>query len=304
MHLVPGDEVPKGVRPVTRSEIVRDLRTLGVRPASTLMVHTRMSAIGWVVGGADVVVMALRDVLGSDGTLMAYAGWDENPWHLEKWPEAWRRAYLEELPPFDPRTAAADRDVGRIPERIRTWPGALRSSHPESNVVAIGARAEWLVDPHPWDFPHGPGSPLARLADSDGQVLMLGTPLGTITLLHHAEHLAEGPDKRFVKRSMPVPQDGRTVWRTYEDIDTSANGAFPYEEVLGTGVDPFEAIAREAIAEGIGRRGRVGDAESAVFEAAPLVPFAVRWLEERFGQQAQQRGSGASANSQTRSDAT
>ena len=282
MPLVPSHDVPPGVRPITRSELVRDLRSLGVRPGGVVMVHTRMSAIGWVVGAADVVVMALLDVLGAQGTLMAYAGWNENPWHLDSWPKAWQRAYLDELPPFDPAVAESDRDVGRIPERIRTWPGARRSAHPEANVVAIGARAGWIVDPHPWDFPQGPGSPLARLVESGGQVLMLGAPLDTITLLHHAEHLAEGPDKRSVRRQMPIVEDGRTVWRTYDDIDTSAKGAFPYEEVLGPGVDPFELIGREAVVEGIGRSGRVGDAQSHLFEVEPLVPFAVRWLEERF----------------------
>ena len=283
MHRVPGDVLPEGVRPVTRSELVQSLRTLGVLPGSILMVHTRMSAIGWVVGGADVVVMTLLDVLGPEGTLMAYAGWDENPWQLDSWPEAWQQAYLEELPPFDPMVMESDREVGRIPERIRTWPGAKRSSHPEASMVAIGARAEWIVDPQPWDFPYGPGSPLARLVESGGQVLMLGAPLDTITLLHHAEHLAESPRKRFVHRQMPVLEDGRSVWRTYKDIDTSAHGAFPYEEVLGPGVDPFTAIGRGAVEAGIGLSGRVGDAESHVFEAEPLVQFALRWLEERFG---------------------
>jgi aminoglycoside 3-N-acetyltransferase len=154
-------------------------------------------------------------------------------------------------------------------------------------MVAIGARAEWIVDPQPWDFPYGPGSPLARLVESGGQVLMLGAPLDTITLLHHAEHLAEGLDKRFVVRQMPVMEDERSVWRTYKDIDTSARGAFPYEEVLGPGVDPFQVIGREAVAAGVGRSGLVGDAESHVFEAEPLLKFAVRWLEERFGAPAQ-----------------
>ena len=246
------------------------------------MVHARMSAIGWVVGGAGVVVTALLDVLRTEGTLMAYTGWSENPWHLDSWPEAWQRAYLEELPPFDPKIAEADRDVGRVPERIRTWPGAKRSSHPEANVVAIGAHAEWIVDPHPWDFPQGPGSPLARLVESRGQILMLGAPLDTITLLHHAEHLAKCPGKRFVERRMPVSEDGQRVWRTYKDIDTSAAGALPYEEVLGPGVDPFREIGKEAVAAGVGRIGRIGDAESHLFEAEPLVQLAVRWLEERF----------------------
>jgi aminoglycoside 3-N-acetyltransferase len=268
---------------VTRSELVRDLRTLGVRPGSVLMVHTRMSAIGWVVGGADVVVMALLDVLGTEGTLMAYAGWNENPWHLESWLETWQEAYRGELPPFDPMIMEADREVGRVPERIRTWPGAKRSSHPEANMVAIGARAEWIVDMQPRDFPYGHGSPLARLVKSGGQVLMLGAPLDRITLLHHAEHLVEGPRKRFVEPQMPVIEDGRSVWRTYKDIDTSARGAFPYDEALGPGVDPFQVIGSGAVEAGIGRSGRVGDAESHVFEAEPLVQFAVRWLEERFG---------------------
>ena len=283
MHLMPSAEVPRGVRPVTRNELVRDLRALGIPPGVVLMVHTRMSAIGWVVGGADVVVTALLNVLGPEGTIMAYAGWSENPWHLDAWPEAWQRAYLEELPPFDPRIAEADRDVGRLPERIRTWPNAKRSSHPEANVVAIGARAEWIVDPHPWDFPQGPGSPLARLVESGGQILVLGAPLDTITLLHHAEHLAEGPGKRFVERQMPVAEDGRRVWRTYKDIDTSAAGAFPYEEVLGPGVDAFREIGEEAVTAGVGRTGRIGAAESYLFEAEPLVRLAVRWLEDRFG---------------------
>jgi aminoglycoside 3-N-acetyltransferase len=285
MHLVPGSELPQGVRPVTRSELVRDLRTLGVRPGTILMVHTRMSAIGWVVGGADVVVMAVLESVGTEGTLMAYVGWDENPWQLDSWPEEWQRAYLDELPPFDPAVMEADREVGRIPERIRTWPGARRSSHPEASMVAIGARAEWIVDPQPWDFPYGPSSPLARLVESGGQVLMLGAPLDTITLLHHAEHLADGPGKRLVERQMPVLDGARSVWRTYKDIDTSARGAFPYEEVLGLGVDPFQAIGMEAVGAGIGRSGRVGDAESYVFEAEPLARFAVPWLEERFGRQ-------------------
>lgn len=170
---VPSVDVPPGVRPVTLSEIEQGLSAIGVRPGGVLMVHTRMSEIGWVVGGADVVVTALLDALGTNGTLMAYVGWSENPWHLEAWPETWQRAYLEELPPFDPSIAEADRDVGRIPERIRTWPSAKRSSHPEANVVAVGARAEWIVDPHPWDFPQEPDSPLARLVESNGQVLML-----------------------------------------------------------------------------------------------------------------------------------
>ena len=68
---MPGKRVPTNVRPVTRSELVRDLRQLGVGRDGVLMVHTRMSELGWVVGGEDVVVLALLEAIGESGTLAA-----------------------------------------------------------------------------------------------------------------------------------------------------------------------------------------------------------------------------------------
>ena len=49
---------------------------------------------------------------------------------------------------------------------------------------------------HPDDDGYGARSPFARLVEADGQVLMLGAPLDTVTLLHHAEAVARGADKR------------------------------------------------------------------------------------------------------------
>ena len=81
---------------------------------------------------------------------------------------------------------------------------------------------------------------------------------------------------------MPVWEEGQRVWRAYRDIDTSSTGAFPYEDVLGPAVDPFREIAVEALAAGVGRVGRIGDADAPLFEAEPLVRLGIRWLEERF----------------------
>ncbi len=279
---MPDDEVLARTRPVTRSELARGLRALGVREGGVLMVHTRMSALGWVVGGAETVVQSLLEALGPEGTLMAYAGWADDPYHWEEWPQVWRRAYREELPPFDPTVSGSAKEmVGRIPERIRTWPGAHRSRQPEASMVAVGPRAAWLTEDHPYDDAYGPGSPLAKLVEAGGQVLALGAPLETITLLHHAEAVAGVPGKRRITYRMPILVDGRPEWREFHDIDTS-KGAFPYEDVVPPGVDAFEVIAREALEAGAGRSGRVGEAECQLFEAAPLVRFAVAWMEERF----------------------
>ena len=91
-------------------------------------------------------------------------------------------------------------------------------------MVALGPRARWLCDPHPTTTPTAPRSPFARLVEADGQVLMLGAPLETITLLHHAEAIADVPDKRMVTYRIVLASGEE---REYTDIETS-EGAFDY----------------------------------------------------------------------------
>ena len=245
------------------------------------MVHAAMSALGWVVGGSETVIRALLDAVGPEGTLMAYASWEEHVYRDTDRPEEHRAAYRAEPPVFDPATGEAVREYGRIPERLRTWPGAARSAHPEASVVALGPRAGWLVSPHPPDDGYGAQSPFARLVEAEGQVLLLGSPLQHTTLLHHDEAVARAPGRRRVTYRVALAGPDGVVERAYTDIDTEA-GAFPYGR-LALGEDEFAVIVRAALAAGIGVRGRVGHGECHVFGARELTGFAVAWLEERFG---------------------
>ncbi|WP_171164477.1 aminoglycoside 3-N-acetyltransferase [Streptomyces sp. I05A-00742] len=268
--------------PVTRSRLVRELRALGLAKGDTVMFHTSLSALGYVPGGSRTVIEALTEAVGASGTLMASCGWnDAPPYEFTSWPEEWVAAIRAECPAYDPLLSEADHNNGRLPEALRHWPGAVRSRHPDASFVAVGAAAESLVADQPWDHPHGPRSPLARLTEAGGRVLLLGAPLDSITLLHHAEALAEAPGKRFVTYEQPVLVDGVRTWRRFRDID-SEEGAFDYTSVVPEG-EPFEVIAREMLAAGLGVRGTVGAAECHLFEAPDVVRFGVRWMEEKLG---------------------
>jgi aminoglycoside 3-N-acetyltransferase len=105
------------------------------------MVHCSLSSLGYVVGGADTVVTALLELLGSSGTLVAMTGWEHDAYNFDEWPPALQDAYRRDPPAFDPAVSEAARDYGRLPERIRTWPNACHSSHPECRFSALGARA-------------------------------------------------------------------------------------------------------------------------------------------------------------------
>lgn len=263
-------------RPLTRPAITSQLRQLGVADGDVLMVHVRMSALGWVVGGIDTVVHALQDAVGPSGTLLAFCGWDDSPYHVQFWPSLWQQAY-DEVPAFDPAVSSARRDFGRFPERVRTWPGAHRSTHPEVSFTALGPQAPDLLPDA--DDPWGPAGPLGRLVDLNGQVLLLGAPLNTLTLCHHAEAIAKVDGKRHHTYRMPVRTPTGPEWRKYRTLDTFY-GSLPYD---AHGINhPVAVLADQAVQAGAGHEGKVGPAPTWLFNARATVNAAVTWIERTF----------------------
>ena len=124
---------------MTRARIAADLGRLGVRPGSVLVVHSSLSALGWVCGRAQAVVEGLIDALGADGTLVVPAhtsgNCDPATWSNPPVPEDWWPVIRAEMPAFDPRVTPTDY-MGAIAEVARTWPGALRSAHPQVSFAS------------------------------------------------------------------------------------------------------------------------------------------------------------------------
>ncbi|MCA2963743.1 MAG: aminoglycoside 3-N-acetyltransferase [Acidobacteriaceae bacterium] len=251
---------------LTRSSLLTDLVRLGLRPGGVVMVHASVRSIGPVTGGVNVVLQALLDAVGPTGTLAAYV--DFEPFYEDD--------DTAEVPVFDKRIAHAARDHGILHETIRTWPGALRSDHPDAGVAAIGPLAAWITTGHPFHYGYGPGTPFARILQANAQVLLLGAPLDTITLLHYAEHEARIPGKRIrrYRRLMPTPQGPQ--WTGFEEFDTAdpVNSELP--------IDVFARIAADCLTTGQASAGPVGAASSYRFPAPELVRFGTLWLEQDF----------------------
>jgi len=96
----------------------------------------------------------------------------------------------------------------------------MAEAQPEG-FAAAGRLAEWITRDEPWQYHLGPGSPQAKLCEAEGKILVLGASLNNISLLHHAEHLANVARKRVARYGLPVMRDGRRVWMDFEVYDTS-----------------------------------------------------------------------------------
>lgn len=261
----------------TRASLCADLQRLGVGEGDAVMIHAALRKVGRLLNGPDALIWALRDAVGAAGTVLNYADWDAIYDGLVGDDGRVLAVWRDHFPPFDPAASRAARDHGAISEFIRTTPGALRSGNPGASMTALGARAAWFVADHPLDYGYGEGSPLAKLVEACGKVLMVGAPFDTMTLLHHAEHLARIPNKRVRRLEAPLATRDGVVWRMIEEFDTSD------PVVEGLADDYFAELVGDYLASGRGAQAPVGDAPSLLVDAADICAFAVDWLEARCG---------------------
>ena len=255
---------------IVASDIVRDLHALGVRNDRPLCVHVSINAIGFVPGGPRTIVDSLLGAIRPGGTLMmpAYSGDMSHPseWRHPAIPPAALQKVVDELPAFDPLTTPT-RGMGAVAEYFRTYPGTHRSPHPQSSFCANGPQTSYLVASHSLDYRFGEDSPLARLVEYGGDVLLLGAPRNTVSLFHLVTRMSSV--KPGAERSAPVMTNGSREWARYVDIE------YP--------IGWFEDAVGHLLSLGIATAGKTGKADCVMFPAAAAVDTLIPWLRERSG---------------------
>jgi len=173
--MVPLQDTPR----VGRDTIAHDLSCLGITAGDVVFFHSSLKSMGRVEGGADAVVDAFRDVVGSQGLVIV----PTLTWCFANYGPA--------RVPFDPDETPSR--VGAISEALRRRPDAHRSAHPTHSIAGIGRRAGELVAGHDRTSTFGKDGPYRRYVDWGAKILFLGVDVTCNTTLHAIEDWLDMP---------------------------------------------------------------------------------------------------------------
>ncbi|MBT2290016.1 AAC(3) family N-acetyltransferase [Paenibacillus albidus] len=255
---------------ITVKTLAADFRALGVTAGMTVLLHSSFKSLGsWVAGGPAAVILALEEVLGEEGTLVmpTHSGdlSDPSGWSRPPVPEAWWQAIREQMPAFDPDLTPLY-GMGVIPDCFRKQKGVKRSSHPLGSFAAWGRHRDQIIDGHGLDLAYGDDSPLARIYDLDGRILLLGVGNLNNTSLHLAECRASYPGKKQLTGGAPVMVNGLREWTEFIELEWNS--------------DDFAELGEQFQQEtGLVRHGNVAAASAMLIPQRELVDYAVRWME-------------------------
>jgi aminoglycoside N3'-acetyltransferase len=156
--------------------------------------------------------------------------------------------------PFDPATTPVSSSLGVVAATFARTPGVERSAHPFA-FAAIGRHAAAITADDLPVPPHRLESPVGRVWELDGRVLLLGVGHDSNTTIHLAEALARVP--YGVAKHCTVMRDGRATRIDYLENDHCCQRFTLADDWLRS--------------RGLEREGRVGQASARLIRSRDII---------------------------------
>ena len=255
--------------PNTITTLKHDYKSLGIRPGLVVIMHSSLSKIGWTVGGPVAVIKALMEILTSEGTLImpTFSGDNTDPsqWENPPVPKSWWDVIRNEMPAYHPKITPT-RGMGTIIETFRKWPKVIRSDHPTSSFAAWGRYAEYITKNHELITDLGEDSPLARIYDLDGKILLVGVSHENNTSLHLAEYRSNYIKKQYKLNGSAMLINNERKWVEWKELDLN--------------MDDFKQLGKDFELKIDYNLCKVGLAEARLISQREIVDFAIEWFKK------------------------
>lgn len=237
-------------------DLKKCIENLGIMPTDTLLIHSSMTSIGEVQGGADTVLDAFSDYL-KDGLLIF-------PTHT------WAQIN-ETYNTYNPATEPAC--VGLLPNMFRRRPNVLRSLHPTHSVAALGKDAcDYISGEEQSESPCPRNGCWGKLYDRKAKILFLGCSLKSNTFLHGVEEWNHTPNRiadTYQQLYIVTPNGtvSRPMYRHYHpNIDVS---------------DHYDIMENAFLEKGIAKIGTFGDAKCYICDAVGMADLLNEFLKRK-----------------------
>ncbi len=228
----------------TKLDLINNLKSLGVNPNGTLMVHLSYKAIGEVEGRGDTVLDALMEYMQHGLLVLGSHTWSN---------------VNKNNPVMD--VLHTPTCIGAMTELFRNRPGVHRSLHPTHALAAYGADAqEFLSGEEYICTPCGEGGVYHKLWQRNAQILLIGVNFGRNTYIHGIEEW-DGAVGSIDKEKTDLYVINHAGQRLYTP---------QYRHCAPIGSDVFPKLEPQALQEGILTLGKFGDAAGRIMNAVPL----------------------------------
>jgi aminoglycoside 3-N-acetyltransferase len=192
---------------------------------------------------------------------------DPKDWVNPPVPKEWHELIRNNYPPFRPEITPSSY-VGVVPEVFRKYPNVVRSNHPTVSFAAWGKDAVHISDNHSLESGLGKGSPLQKIYDLNGKILLIGTGNESNTSLHLAEDIAEYKTKKMSTEISSIIENGEQKRVQWDEIDWDESDFIQIGEAYERGGTQVTL-----------KKGKMGEADSLLYDQRSMVDVAVTWME-------------------------
>ena len=241
---------------LTQKDIVDDLKKLGLERGIAVEIHSSLSSIGFVEGGASTVISALMDVVGEDGAIVMSAYLVTPLIPLTE--EEKRKGITAKVRKLD-ENSNCKTGMGVIVDTFCKLPNTYLGKG-INRVCAWGHKAKL----------HSQG--YEYLLSIDGWVLLIGVDIHRCSCMHTAEDKVEMPKE--IDEHFQLPEE---IQRQYPRSDWYIEYQDPHKPLPE---DAWGKIQIEAERRGLIRRGYIGQAECMLFKAQPVVDIYEEFLRK------------------------